>query len=56
MNLYSSITNNLIPHFLIIGAQKCGTTSLYNYLIQHPQVCAASQKELHFLIFTFKKV
>ena len=48
MNLYSSITNNLIPHFLIIGAQKCGTTSLYNYLIQHPQVCAKITKELHF--------
>ncbi|WP_420973484.1 sulfotransferase family protein [Bacillus thuringiensis] len=55
MNLYSSITNNLIPHFLIIGAQKCGTTSLYNYLIQHPQVCAASQKELHFFDIYFQK-
>ena len=51
MNLYSSITNNLIPHFLIIGAQKCGTTSLYNYLIQHPQVCAASQKNFIFDIY-----
>lgn len=26
------------PDFLIIGAQKAGTTSLYNYLIQHPQI------------------
>ncbi|MDJ0557359.1 MAG: sulfotransferase domain-containing protein [Microcoleaceae cyanobacterium MO_207.B10] len=26
------------PNFLIIGAQKAGTTSLYNYLIQHPQI------------------
>ncbi|GBF79264.1 sulfotransferase domain-containing protein [Aphanothece sacrum] len=26
------------PDFLIIGAQKSGTTSLYNYLIQHPQI------------------
>jgi len=26
------------PDFLIIGTQKAGTTSLYNYLIQHPQV------------------
>jgi hypothetical protein len=24
---------------LIIGAMKCGTTSLYYYLVQHPQVC-----------------
>ena len=26
------------PDFLIIGAQKSGTTSLYNYLVQHPQI------------------
>ncbi|MFD4854754.1 sulfotransferase domain-containing protein [Bacillus mycoides] len=55
MNLNSSITNKSIPHFLIIGAQKCGTTSLYNYLIQHPQVHAASHKELHFFDIYFKK-
>jgi len=27
-----------VPDFLVIGTQKAGTTSLYNYLIQHPQV------------------
>ncbi|ACK73096.1 sulfotransferase [Gloeothece citriformis PCC 7424] len=26
------------PDFLIIGAQKAATTSLYNYLVQHPQI------------------
>ncbi|MEL7034422.1 MAG: sulfotransferase domain-containing protein [Cyanobacteria bacterium J06592_8] len=26
------------PNFLILGAQKAGTTSLYHYLIQHPQI------------------
>ena len=26
------------PDFIIIGETKCGTTSLYNYLIQHPQI------------------
>ncbi|MCT7949166.1 sulfotransferase domain-containing protein [Ancylothrix sp. C2] len=36
------------PHFLIIGAQKSGTTSLYNYLIQHPQISPAKTKEIHF--------
>ena len=25
-----------LPDFLIIGGQKCGTTSLYQYLLQHP--------------------
>lgn len=27
-----------LPDFLVIGAQKAGTTSLYNYLVQHPQI------------------
>lgn len=33
---------------MIIGAMKCGTTSLYNYLIQHPQICPALVKEPEF--------
>lgn len=36
------------PSFLIIGTQKGGTTSLYQYLLQHPQMLAAQQKEIHF--------
>lgn len=42
------------PHFIIIGAQKCGTTSLYNYLVQHPQVVPPQQfKEIHFFDLNF---
>lgn len=37
-----------LPHFLIIGAQKSGTTSLYSYMRQHPQIASASTKEIHF--------
>lgn len=36
------------PEFLIIGAQRCGTTSLYNYLAQHPNVLPPLVKEIHF--------
>lgn len=36
------------PNFLIIGAAKCGTTSLYDYITQHSQVSPALTKELHF--------
>ena len=36
------------PSFAIIGAQKCGTTSLYNYLIQHPLISSATKKEIHY--------
>jgi LPS sulfotransferase NodH len=31
----------LLPDYLIIGAQRSGTTSLYKYLVQHPAVGAA---------------
>ena len=38
-----------LPDFLIIGAQRCGTTSLYRYLAQHPQVIgAAPSKGVHY--------
>lgn len=37
-----------LPSFLIIGAQKAGTTSLYHYLIQHPQIEPAIVKEVHY--------
>jgi hypothetical protein len=37
-----------MPNFLIIGAQKAGTTSLYYYLEQHPQVYMSPRKEPHF--------
>ena len=34
--------------FLIIGIGKAGTSSLYYYLCQHPQIIPATDKELHF--------
>ena len=37
-----------LPDFIIIGAQKSGTSSLYNYLSRHPQLMASSIKEVHF--------
>lgn len=37
-----------LPDFLIIGAQKCGTSSLHHYLSQHPQAIAPMEKEIRF--------
>ena len=37
-----------MPNFFIIGAQKAGTTSLYHYLNQHPQIYMSPVKELFF--------
>lgn len=36
------------PDFLILGAQKAGTTALYAYLRFHPQVISARTKEVSF--------
>jgi hypothetical protein len=38
----------LLPNFLIIGVQKCGTTSLYRYLTQHPDIESACKKEIKY--------
>ncbi|MGH3089705.1 MAG: sulfotransferase domain-containing protein [Rubrobacteraceae bacterium] len=36
------------PDFIIFGAQKSGTTSLYRYLIEHPRIAPASAKQVNF--------
>ncbi len=38
----------MLPNFLIIGAMKSGTSSLYQYVRSHPQVFMPGQKELQF--------
>lgn len=49
-NLYRTATSPLraLPDFLIIGTQKGGTTSLYLYLNEHPNIGGAVIKEIHF--------
>jgi hypothetical protein len=42
--------DSMLPNLLIIGAQKCGTTSLHAYLGLHPDVDMAAAKELDFFI------
>ncbi len=39
----------VLPNFLIFGVQKAGTTSIYSYLQQHPQVFMSPRKETEFL-------
>ena len=47
-----------MPNFLIIGVPKAGTTSLYNYLRQHPQIYMPPEpyKEPHFFAFEGEKL
>jgi len=37
-----------LANFIIGGTEKAGTTSVFVYLSQHPQVCAATRKETDF--------
>ena len=39
-------TTALCPAFLLIGERKCGTSSLFHYLLQHPSVLPPKKKEI----------
>jgi len=36
------------PDFFIVGAPKCGTTAMYDYLAAHPQIFLPDRKEIHY--------
>ena len=38
-----------LPNLVIVGVSKAGTTSLFHYLRQHPDICASDVKELRYL-------
>ncbi len=38
----------MLPNFIIIGAMKGGTTSLYRYIASHPDIIPSSSKETDF--------
>jgi hypothetical protein len=42
------VTEPLLPTFLLIGAAKAGTTSLFHIMGQHPQVWMSPVKEPHY--------
>jgi hypothetical protein len=44
------------PNFVIIGAQKAATTSLFGYISQHPQAQLPEEKEQNFFGWAFPKL
>jgi hypothetical protein len=52
--------NNRIPNLFIVGAQKCGTTAVAEYMRSHPEIFVPLQKEPWFwgadLDRNFKKI
>jgi len=57
LQTYRVMTNQLraLPDFLIIGGERCGTSSLYYYLTEYPGIMPASTKETHFFDENFAK-
>ena len=43
-----------LPDFIIIGAQKSGTTSLYRFIVKHPAIAPATKKEVHYFSIWYK--
>ena len=43
------------PNFLIVGGAKCGSTSLYQYLSQHPQVFMPVNKEPNYFVRDYQQ-
>ena len=37
-----------LPDFILIGAPKCGTTSMYSYIETHPDFVPPLRKEIHY--------
>lgn len=48
--MFVAANGGRLPDFLIVGAAKSGTTSLFFYLAQHPQIEMASVKEPRFFV------
>lgn len=44
-----------LPAFLIVGAQKAGTTSLHEYLCEHPLVSSSTVKEVHYFDLAYQR-
>ena len=44
-----------LPDFIIIGGQRCGTTSLFHSLAEHPRLVPSFRKEVHYFDFHQRK-
>ena len=39
---------SLMPNMFVVGATRCGTTSLYKYFMRHPEIYLSKRKELNY--------
>ncbi len=43
----------ILPTFVILGGQRCGTSSLYKYLGQHPEIAPSLRKEIEYFTIDY---
>ncbi len=55
LNLLNQFDRQPLPHFIVLGTQKGGTTTLHKLLMQHPGIYLPEQKELHYFTFHTNK-
>jgi hypothetical protein len=42
-----------LPDFLVLGGQRCGTSSLYKYLGRHPEIAPSLRKEVEYFTIDY---
>ena len=55
INMNTLSDNILKPSFFVVGAQKAGTTSLYEILKSHSEIFLPKKKEIRFFDFHYSK-
>jgi len=40
----------MLPNWIIVGAPKAGTSSLFQWLADHPEVCGSKEKETYYFV------
>lgn len=41
----------MLPNCIVNGVAKSGTTAIYNYLKEHPEIYMSARKELNFFAY-----
>ena len=54
--MFQELSENPLPNFIILGMMKCGTTSLFEYIMDHPYACPGRQKEPHLFDWRYERI
>lgn len=49
------MTCGVLPNAVVCGAQKSGTTTLFDYMVAHPEIHTASEKEVNFFTLHYDR-